>query len=83
MISVIIPTYNCEKYICEALDSVLHQTYSDYEIIVIDDGSTDNTRAIIDGRYHSVRYFYVKNNGVAAARNVGISKARGRADCLS
>lgn len=77
MISVIIPTYNCDKYICEALDSVLHQTYSDYEIIVIDDGSTDSTRAIIENKYHGVRYYYVKNNGVAAARNFGILMARG------
>lgn len=77
MISVIIPTYNCDKYICEALDSVLCQTCPDYEIIVIDDGSTDTTKAIIESSYHSVRYFYVKNGGVAAARNYGISKARG------
>lgn len=77
MISVIIPTYNCDKYICEALDSVLHQTCSDYEIIVIDDGSTDTTKAIIDTGYQTVRYYYMENNGVAAARNFGISKAQG------
>lgn len=77
MISVIIPTYNCDKYICEALDSVLHQTYLDYEIIVIDDGSTDTTRPIIDNRYHTVRYYHVENNGVAAARNLGILMAQG------
>jgi len=77
MISVIIPTYNCDKYICEALDSVLHQTYSDYEIIVIDDGSTDTTREIIENRFQAVRYYYVENNGVSAARNLGISMAQG------
>lgn len=77
MISVIIPTYNCDKYICEALDSVLDQTYSDYEIIVIDDGSTDTTRAMIANRYPSVRYYYVQNNGVSSARNAGISMAQG------
>lgn len=77
MISVIIPTYNSDKYLCEALDSVLHQTCSDYEIIIIDDGSTDSTREIIANRYNSVRYYYVQNNGVAAARNVGISMAQG------
>lgn len=77
MISVIIPTYNSDKYICEALDSVLQQTYTDYEIIVIDDGSTDSTRTIIDNRYNMVRYYYVKNNGVSAARNSGISMAQG------
>ncbi len=77
MISVIIPTYNSDTYICEAIDSVLHQTYLDYEIIVIDDGSTDNTRTIINNNYPLVRYFYVENNGVSAARNLGISKAQG------
>jgi len=77
VISVIIPTYNCDKYICEALDSVLHQTYSDYEIIVIDDGSTDTTREIIENKFQTVRYYYVENNGVAAARNLGILMAQG------
>lgn len=77
MISVIIPTFNCEKYICEAIDSVLHQTCSDYEIIVVDDGSMDDTKEMIKVRYPAVRYFYVENNGVSAARNLGISKAQG------
>lgn len=77
MISVIIPTYNCEKYIGEAIDSVLHQTCLDYEVIVIDDGSTDATRSIIESRYQTVRYFYVENKGVASARNYGIAKAKG------
>lgn len=77
MISVIIPTYNSEKYICEAIDSVLCQTYKDYEIIIIDDGSTDNTRTIITERYPFIRYFYNDNRGVSYARNYGISKAQG------
>jgi len=77
MVSVIIPTYNCDKYICEAIDSVLYQTYPDYEIIVIDDGSTDTTRSMIEAGYNTVRYFYLENNGVAAARNFGISMAQG------
>lgn len=77
MVSVIIPTYNCDKYICEAIDSVLCQSYCEYEIIVIDDGSTDNTRSIIDNGYFTVKYHYLENNGVAAARNFGISIAQG------
>jgi len=77
MISVIIPTYNCAPYITEAIDSVFHQTCHDYEVIIIDDGSTDATRTIIESRYQTVRYFYVENNGVASARNYGIAKAHG------
>ncbi len=77
MISVIIPTYNSAKYICEAIDSVLCQSYSDYEIIVIDDGSTDDTKTIIETCYPAVKYFYKKNSGVSAARNLGISMAKG------
>jgi glycosyltransferase involved in cell wall biosynthesis len=49
-ITVIIPTYNCAQYICEAIDSVLSQTYRDYEIIVVDDGSKDNTAEVL-GKY--------------------------------
>lgn len=77
MISVIIPTYNSDKYICEAIDSVLCQTYTEYEIVIIDDGSTDDTKRIIEDRYPTVRYFYVENKGVASARNYGISMAQG------
>ena len=77
MISVIIPTYNAAAYIYEALDSVLAQTYKDYEIIVIDDGSTDDTKELIEVHYPAVKYFYVENNGVSAARNLGIVKAQG------
>lgn len=77
MISVIIPTYNSDRYICEAIDSVLCQTYTDYEVIVIDDGSTDDTGRIIADRYPMVRYYLVENRGAASARNLGISKAQG------
>lgn len=77
MISVIIPTYNSDKYICEAIDSVLCQTYVDYEIIVIDDGSTDNTKKIIFDHYPMVKYHFVQNGGAASARNFGILKAQG------
>ena len=47
-VSVIIPTYNCVKYLTEAVESVLNQTYKDYEIIIVDDGSTDNTKQVLD-----------------------------------
>jgi glycosyltransferase involved in cell wall biosynthesis len=77
MISVIIPTYNSGIFISEAIHSVLRQTCTDYEIIVIDDGSTDNTRGIIENNFPQIRYFYIPNQGAASARNYGIRRARG------
>src|SRR3972149_4226240 len=77
MVSIIIPTYNSDKFISEALCSVLRQTCTDYEIIVIDDGSTDRTKDIIEKTFPEVRYFYIPNQGVSRARNYGIRRARG------
>jgi len=78
-VSVIIPTYNRKLQVIEAIDSVLSQTLSDFEILVIDDGSTDGTaeavKAIDDPR---IRYFYKDNGGVSSARNVGLDKASGQ-----
>lgn len=76
-VSVIIPTYNRSRYICEAIDSVLAQTYKDFEIIIVDDGSTDNTKGILSKYNSKIRYFYKTNGGVASARNFGINKATG------
>lgn len=78
-ISVIIPTYNCARYITQAIDSVLKQTYNDFEIIIIDDGSTDNTREAIERYlvYKNIRCFHQKNLGLAASRNKGIQIASG------
>lgn len=79
IISVIIPTYNREKYVVEAVQSVLVQSQKNIEIVVVDDGSTDNTGKIFaDNNYESiVRYYYKPNAGAAAARNFGIKQARG------
>ncbi len=74
-ISVIIPVYNCEKYLFEAIKSVINQTYSIFEIIVIDDGSTDGTAEVVK-QFPEIRYFYQENRGTATALNVGLSKAR-------
>lgn len=81
MISVIVPAYNLESYIARTLDSILAQTYSDIEVIVIDDGSQDGTGAIID--YYAERFpetvyaHHIPNGGVTHARLTGVEKAKG------
>ena len=77
LISVIIPTYNCDRYIEQAIKSVLQQTDCHYEIIVIDDGSTDYTEKVLKPYQHKIRYIKQVNQGVAAARNHGITQAEG------
>ncbi len=74
-VSVIIPTYNRRDLVQRALQSVFAQTYSDFEIMVVDDGSTDDTRAVVEGR-DRVRYLCQANAGPASARNLGIRQAR-------
>ena len=76
LISVIIPCYKQAHYLGEAIESVLAQTYTNYEIIVINDGSPDNTVEVA-GRYASVRCLSQANAGLAEARNTGIREARG------
>lgn len=82
LVSVIIPTYNSEKYIEETLNSVLNQTYREFEIIIIDDCSKDNTFEIV--KEYEKKYSNIvclkqeQNKGVAEARNRGIKKSRGR-----
>ena len=70
------PAYNQAKYIARAIDSILSQSYQNFEIIVIDDGSTDETNTIVSSYGHKVQYFYQNNSGAASARNNGIEKAR-------
>ena len=77
-VSVIIPAYNGELYISDAIESVLAQTYRDYEIIVVDDGSTDDTSKIVQAYGDRVHYIYQENQGVAAARNQGIKVSTGK-----
>ena len=78
-ISIIIPTYNYGRFIRKALNSLLHQTFQDFEIIVVDDGSTDNTKDIIDTIFkENIRYFFSKKKGAASARNLGLRHATGK-----
>lgn len=78
LVSIIIPSFNSAQWVCNAIDSSLQQTYSNCEVIVIDDGSTDNTRELIFQRYgETVKYIYQNNQGVASARNNGLSNASG------
>lgn len=76
-VSVIIPTYNCAKYIAQAIESVLAQTYSDYEIIVVDDGSTDDTAAVLRPYRDRINYIWQENKKLPAARNAGIAASSG------
>ncbi len=76
-ISVIIPVYNGEKYLAEAVGSVRAQNYAPLEIIVVDDGSTDGTAEVVRGLGDDIRYVYQANAGPAAARNHGLRLARG------
>lgn len=79
MISVVIPSYNCAEFLPQALDSVLIQSYSVIEIIIVDDGSTDETRQIVQpylGR-QNIRYVYQENRGLPGARNRGVEESRG------
>lgn len=80
MISVIIPVYNTKQYLQSCLDSILAQTYTDLEILFIDDGSTDGSSELLDAfgaQDGRIRVIHQKNGGVCAARNRGIQEARG------
>lgn len=81
MISVIVPVYNTEKYLDICIQSILSQTYTDFELLLIDDGSTDSSGAICDKyaeRDSRVRVFHKENGGVSSARNLGLDNARGK-----
>lgn len=81
-VSVIIPAFNCEPYITETINSVLSQTFKDFELIVVDDGSTDRTPELVTAFGSIVRLISQDNARVCAARNRGIREARGRYICL-
>ena len=79
-ISVIVPVYNVEKYLCRCIDSILAQTFTDFELLLIDDGSKDSSGEICEeyaGKDARIRVFHKQNGGVSTARNLGIDKAQG------
>ena len=75
--SVIIPVYNCDHYLGEAIESVLAQSYRPLEILIIDDGSTDNSAEIAKSFIPHIQYYYQPNNGAATAINYGINLSQG------
>ena len=80
MVSVVIPVYNVEKYLAECVDSVMNQSYSDYEIILVDDGATDSSGQMCDAyalRDSRIRVIHQANGGLSAARNTGLDAAQG------
>ncbi|MBR4996070.1 MAG: glycosyltransferase [Alistipes sp.] len=79
-ISVIVPVYNTEKYLPRCVDSILAQTYTDFELLLIDDGSNDSSSAICDEYAQKdprIKVFHKENGGVSFARNLGLDNAAG------
>jgi len=76
-VSICVPTYNRKDYLRETLDSIFAQTYKDYEVVVVDDGSTDGTAEMLTDRDYPIRYHWQKNSGDATARNKLIKLAKG------
>lgn len=77
LVSVVIPNYNYSHYLCEAVDSALAQTYRNFEIIVVDDGSKDDSREVLQRYGDKITVIFQHNQGVAAARNRGVAEAAG------
>lgn len=81
LVSIIVPVYNAEKYLNRCIDSILSQTMTDFELLLIDDGSKDNSGRICDEyaeKYARVRVFHKPNGGVSSARNLGLDNAKGK-----
>lgn len=84
LVSVIIPAYNAEKFIAETIESIIAQTYPNIEVIIVDDGSTDQTSRIVHGYQPRVRYYYQRNSGGSSIpRNTGIAHSLGDYLCFN
>ncbi len=75
-ISVIIPTFNRSSFLTRSINSVLNQTYNNFKLIVVDDGSVDNTSDLINSNYKNIIYLHQNNKGVSSARNLGINTTK-------
>lgn len=85
MISIIVPVYNCEEYLHRCIKSIIHQIYTDWELILVDDGSTDKSAQICkeySKRDNRIIFFQQKNSGVSSARNAGLLLAHGEYFCF-
>ena len=85
LVSIIVPVYNAERYLHRCIDSILAQTFTDFELLLIDDGSKDNSGAICDEyavKDSRIRVFHKENGGASAARNYGLDKAVGKYICF-
>ena len=83
LVSIIMPVFNCDEYVSEAIDSVLYQTYQNWELLVINDGSTDlSKKMIMSFEDRRIRYFEQQNNGVSAARNLALRNKNGDYFCF-
>lgn len=80
LVSIVVPLYNGEKFLSQCMNSLIMQTFKDIEIIVIDDGSTDNSKKVLDyfSFFRNLRYFHKENEGTGSALNLGHEKARGK-----
>ena len=79
-ISIIVPVYNVEQYLQSCIDSIITQTYTDWELLLVDDGSPDRSGEICDEyakKDNRIRVFHKRNGGVSSARNLGLDKAQG------
>ena len=85
IVSIIVPVYNTQKYVGNCIQSILNQTYNDFEIIIVDDGSNDTIAKLCDGiqaKDCRIKTYHTKNHGISCARNYGISKAQGDYICF-